>query len=81
MIHDIFDEKESFYTPPEQDRELYIRQMACYLKSLNVCSTVEEQLFDEDKKTLKKLQETTIKSLLDYLDITKRSETQRNERE
>ncbi len=81
VIHDIFDEKESFYTPPEQDRELYIRQMACYLKSLNVCSTVEEQLFDEDKKTLKKLQETTIKSLLDYLDITKRSETQRNERE
>lgn len=68
-IRDVFDEKDEFRNPPKQNRKLYIKQMTCYLKTLNICSTIEEQMTDENENDLYELRKKTIKSLLDYLNI------------
>lgn len=68
-IQDVFSQKEEFLNPPQQDREKYMNQMACYLKTINVCSTVEEQLKDETPDALINLQKESMKALLDYMGI------------
>ncbi len=67
-IHDVFDQKKEFLNPPIQNREEYINQMACYLKTLNICSTVEEQFQEESPENLSRLQNQTIASILKYLE-------------
>lgn len=69
-IRDVFDEKESFLIPPKQDRKRYMNQMACYLKTLKVCTTREEPLYECSKKELRSLQKLSMKCLLDYLSIS-----------
>lgn len=68
-IKDVFYEKEEFLKPPKQDRESYLNQMSCYLKTLRRCTTMEEPLHEESQENLWELQKQSIKVLLDYLEI------------
>ncbi len=67
-IHDVFDEKYKFFTPPIQNRELYIRQMAYYLKSIQFCTTQEEPIHEESKDGLYKIQKKSMEEVLKFID-------------
>lgn len=68
VIHDVFDEKEKFRNPPVQDRELYIRQMACYLKSIQFCTFQEDPIHEETPQRLYEMQRDSINELMRFIE-------------
>ena len=68
-IYDVFDEKEKFMNPPKQDRELYLRQMAYYLKSLKFCTMQEEPLHEETQENLIKIQNASMDEVIRFIDF------------
>lgn len=67
-IRDVFDEKKKFLTPPVQDRDLYIKQIAYYIRSLHLCTTHEQPMRDEEDDELAKVRIKTMDTLLKYID-------------
>lgn len=68
-IYDVFDEKEKFLNPPKQDRKLYVRQMAYYLKSLQFCTMQEEPLHEETQENLIAIQNNTIDEVIKFINF------------
>lgn len=66
-IYDVFNEKEKFLAPPKQDRELYLRQMAYYLKTLKFCTMQEEPLYEETQENLIKIQNNSIDEVIKFI--------------
>ena len=66
-IKDVFMEKEKFMHPPVQSRELYLYQMACFIKTTRICSFMEEQISDETPEECKRIQKKTIDELVHFI--------------
>lgn len=66
-IHDVFDEKEKFFNPPQQDRDEYLRFMTYYLRSLRFCTVLESTVFNETEEEISIIQKETIKWILDFI--------------
>ncbi len=73
-IQDVYDEKQKFLNPPVQDRELYIKQMAYYLKTLQLCTMQEEPLHEESPETLLRIQKTSMDQLIRFIARLKKQE-------
>jgi len=67
-IHDVFDEKDKFKSLPVQNRNLYLKQMAIFLKTVHFCSYEEEPLHEGKPRELRELQENSMMALLEFID-------------
>lgn len=67
-IYDVFDEKKEFLNPPVQDRQLYLRQMAVFLKTVHFYTTMGEPLFTETPGRLYEIQKRSMEELLRFID-------------
>lgn len=70
-IHDVFDEKYKFLNPPTQNRQQYYYYMTHYLKTLNLCTTLESTIYSESSESLYNLQKETAENLLEFIQLIK----------
>lgn len=67
-LYDVYDEKDKFFSPPCQDRNVYLKQMALYLKSLHICTTHEQPMKEETEEGLFQIRQKTMRELICFLE-------------
>lgn len=66
-MKDVFDEKNKFISPPAQDREIYIRQMAYYFRVTHLCVVTEMPMRYEEPCELERVRKQTIEELMSFI--------------